>query len=167
MDKILTIATIASLSVGILTSIIGSVIAILQYKKERDKRETAEKAYIEVKNQLDIIQLKVSQTVSQQVSAIWQPIITIINKPILTDEDNKTLEEKIPYAVAKTDSSIAIGLAAPLADSAALNILRAKAIKDVSPKLDKFLEDHPELLTSSQKEEKAKKAFQEWQKQKP
>lgn len=135
---------------------LGLIVAILAYLHERNKREKSDST------------LKATQQNTQQVSNNLQQVTNIItNKTSLTQEDIKNIAKEISLATTTTGSTLTLA-AHPIAFASSINkvsanILRAKAVEGTHPSLDNFFEEHPELLTSEQKAEKSKKAFEDFQ----
>jgi len=102
--------TIVSLSVGILTSITGAVIAVLKYLKERDKRENFEKLYIDIKTKFEITQQNTQQVKNDVTQAV--NLTTQIN---ISEEDRKKIAELLLGAVTLSRGTLAIDPAPPIA----------------------------------------------------
>lgn len=137
---------------------ITTVIAILGYLLERNKREKINAEKTEANTKLSVIQES-----NQQVKNNLQQVTNIItNKTSLTQEDIKSIAQEITSATSNTANTIAItsqpiAFANPITE----NIARAKAIAKEYQALDKFIKEHPGLQTPEQ-------AFELWkEKQKP
>lgn len=113
----------------ILTTV-STIVAVLGYLHERNKREKVELRYTEVNTKLQI-----AQQSNQSVNATMQQSTIVVNKTVFSDEDIKQLRQAITFATATTASSLALGLA----DSP--NESKIKALEDKFPTLDKTIKE--------------------------
>jgi len=93
-------------------STISTVMAVLGYLYERNKREKIQMAFTEVNTKL-----QVAQQNTQQVNASLQQATTIVNKVSLSSEQMEELKQRLTYAQSTTASTLSIGLVDPLTNA--------------------------------------------------